>query len=354
MKKLFVFISTLSGAALLAFGLWFYQLLNEPLAIDEAQILEVSQGRSFISLLNQLEREAMITSALPMRLWLRLPGQQGTIRSGEYAIEPGITLPELYQKLQEGQVVTYRLTILEGWTFQQMRKVMAQSEKLQPTTQDWSEEEIMEALGRPDEPAEGWFFPDTYTYHKGMQDLDLLRLAHRRMRTLLDDVWSERQVGLPYDTPYEALIMASIIERETGAPHERRDIAGVFIRRLHKGMRLQTDPTVIYGMGDRYQGRITRADLRRPTPWNTYTNFGLPPTPIALPGEGALRASVDPAEGDTYYFVARGDGTHQFSRTLEEHNRAVQKYQRNRREDYRSWPAAPLEEPAPAAEEEKP
>jgi len=351
MKKLLVFTSTLSIAVLLALGLWFYQLLNEPLAIDDSQILEVSQGRSFISLLNQLEREEIITSALPMRLWIRSFGQSAPIRSGEYRLEPGLTLPELYQKLQDGHVITYRLTFIEGWTFQQLRDAMAQAEKLQHTTQDWSEEQIMEALGRPNKPAEGWFFPDTYTYHKGMQDLDLLRLAYRRMSSLLDEVWAERQVGLPYDTPYEALIMASIIERETGAPHERRDIAGVFTRRLHQGMRLQTDPTVIYGMGDRYQGRITRADLRRPTPWNTYTNFGLPPTPIALPGEGALRASVDPADGDTLYFVAKGDGTHQFSRTLQEHNQAVQKYQRNRQEGYRSWPAAPIEEPTSAEEE---
>ena len=341
MKKIFISALTLGVAVLLALALWLYQQLQEPLALEETQILEVSQGRGFISLLNQLERDGLIASALPMRLWLRISSQNDPIRSGEYEIQPGVNLPQLYQQLQEGQVVTYRLTILEGWTVQQMREVMAQADKLQPTTQNWSEEQIMEAVGMPDQPAEGWFFPDTYTYHKGMQDLDILRLAHRRMRSLLEEVWAERQVGLPYDTPYEALIMASIIERETGAPHERRDIAGVFTRRLHKGMRLQTDPTVIYGMGDRYEGRITRSDLREPTPWNTYTISGLPPTPIALPGEGSLRASVDPAEGDTLYFVAKGDGTHQFSRTLQEHNRAVREYQRNRQEGYRSWPAAP-------------
>lgn len=351
MKKILISAVTLSLAVILALALWLQQQLQEPLAIDEAQLLEISQGRSFISLLNQFERDGLITSALPMRLWMRISSQAAPIRAGEYEIEPGITLPQLYRKLQEGKVVTYRLMILEGWTVNEMRKVMAQAEKLQHTTRDWSEEELMDALGKPGEPAEGWFFPDTYTYHKGMQDLDILRLAHRRMRSLLEEVWAERQVGLPYSTPYEALIMASIVERETGAPHERRDIAGVFTRRLHKGMRLQTDPTVIYGMGDRYQGRITRSDLREPTPWNTYTISGLPPTPIALPGEGALRASVDPADGDTLYFVAKGDGTHQFSQTLQEHNRAVQKYQRNRQEGYRSWPAAPVEDVTPPKEE---
>jgi len=351
MKKILFSALTLGLAVILALALWLYQQLQEPLALEEAQLLEVSQGRSFIGLLHQFEREGLISSALPMRSWLRISSQGEPIHAGEYTIEPGITLPQLYRKLQEGEVITYRLTILEGWTFQQMREVMAQAEKLQSTTRDWSEAEIMEAMGMPGEPAEGWFFPDTYTYHKGMQDLEILRLAHQRMQSLLEEAWAERQVGLPYDTPYEALIMASIVERETGAPHERRDIAGVFTRRLHKGMRLQTDPTVIYGMGDRYNGRITRSDLRKPTPWNTYTISGLPPTPIALPGEESLRASVDPAEGDALYFVAVGDGTHKFSRTLQEHNRAVQEYQHNRQDDYRSWPAAPAEETVSPAEE---
>lgn len=343
MKKILVLGLTLITATGVALAFWLHQQLHQPLALEEPQVLEVSQGRSFISLLNQFERDGWITSTLPMRLWLRLSPPDRPIRSGEYQLEPGIHLLGLHQKMMAGEVITYRLTLLEGWTFRQVRQALASAEKLEPLTQDWSEEKIMEAVGMPDQPAEGWFFPDTYTYHKGMKDLDLLRLANRRMRALLDEVWEERQVGLPYDTAYEALIMASIIERETGAPFERRDIAGVFTRRLHKGMRLQTDPTVIYGMGERYQGRITRSDLREATPWNTYVIFGLPPTPIAMPGEGALRASVDPAEGDTLYFVARGDGTHQFSRTLQEHNRAVREFQRNRREDYRSWPAAPVE-----------
>ncbi len=343
MKKLL--FSSLAVSLLLVLGLlvWLYQELHRPLAYEHEQRLEVASGRSFISLLRQFEQEGWITSSLPMRLKLRFAGEAEPIRAGEYQLQPGLSLLQLYQKLQQGDVITYRITLLEGWTFREVRQALARAEKLQAKTKDWTEEQIMAAVGMPDEAAEGWFFPDTYTYSKGMSDLDLLRLANRRMRQLLDEVWETRQLGLPYAGPYEALIMASIIERETGAPFERRDIAGVFVRRLQKGMRLQTDPTVIYGMGESYQGRITRADLRRPTPWNTYTIPGLPPTPIAMPGEAALRASVDPAEGETLYFVARGDGTHHFSRTLQEHNQAVQRYQRNRREDYRSWPASPVE-----------
>lgn len=340
-KKTLLLLALLTVLSGVAGVYWFYQQIHQPLALQENTLLEVSPGRSFISLLQQLEQQQIIRSALPMRIWLRLNPDQAPIRTGEYRLEPPMTLRQLHLKMQQGDVVTYRVTLLEGWTFREFRQALANTAKLEQATADWTEAQIMEAVGMPDQAAEGWFFPDTYTYHKGMKDLDLLRLANRRMRELLDDVWQNRQDGLPYKTAYEALIMASIIERETGAPHERQDIAGVFVRRLQQGMRLQTDPTVIYGMGERYQGRITRRDLREPTPWNTYTIRGLPPTPIAMPGEAALRASVAPAAGDSLYFVARGDGTHQFSRTLQEHNRAVREFQLNRTENYRSWPAVP-------------
>lgn len=323
---------------------WFNQQLNQPLKLDTARLLEITPGRSFISLLNQLEQEGVIQSSLPTRIWLRLTGDKGVIRTGEYQLEAPITLAQLYKKLQLGEVVTYRVTLVEGSTFSEMRQTLAKAEKLISTTADWSEAKIMAALAMPEQAAEGWFFPDTYTYSKGMQDLDLMRQANTRMQSLLAEVWESRVEGLPYKTPYDVLIMASIVERETGAPQEREDIAGVFVRRLQKGMRLQTDPTVIYGMDKNYQGKITRRNLREPTPWNTYTIHGLPLTPIALPGEAALRASVNPAEGDVLYFVARGDGTHKFSATLAEHNQAVKKYQLKRREDYRSWPAPTSEQ----------
>lgn len=318
---------------------WFYQQLHQPLKLEAPRLLDITPGRSFIGLLNQLEEEGVISSSLPTRIWLRLTGDAGVIRTGEYQLEPPLNLPQLYKKLQLGEVVTYRVTLVEGTTFSDLRQTLAKAKKLTKTSLHWTEAEIMAALGMPDQAAEGWFFPDTYTYSKGMQDLDLMRQANQKMQALVADVWANRVPKLPYKTPYEMLIMASIVERETGAAHEREEIAGVFVRRLQKGMRLQTDPTVIYGMDKNYQGKITRRNLREPTPWNTYVIYGLPLTPIALPGEAALRASVNPAAGNALYFVAKGDGTHQFSASLKEHNQAVRQYQLKRREDYRSWPA---------------
>ncbi len=344
-----VFLLTLLVASAVSY--WFYKQLSQPLRLESSRLLDIAPGRSFISLLNQLEQEGVISSSLPTRVWLRLTGDAGVIRTGEYQLDPPMNLTQLYSKLQAGDLVTYRITLVEGSTFEGMRQTLAAAKKLTKTTTDWSEAEIMAALEMPNQAAEGWFFPDTYTYSKGMQDLDLMRQANRTMQQLLKDVWANRASGLPYKTPYDALIMASIVERETGAPHEREAIAGVFVRRLQKGMRLQTDPTVIYGMDKNYQGKITRRNLREATPWNTYTNYGLPLTPIALPGAAALKASVNPAQGNALYFVAKGDGTHQFSASLEAHNQAVKKYQLQRREDYRSWPAPPTDEPEATREQ---
>lgn len=323
-------------------GGWVYLQLHQTLALEEPKVLEVAKGRSYISLLQQLEQEGIIQHSLAIRAWLRLTGKQGLIHAGEYQLTPSLSLATLYQQLQTGAVITYKLTLVEGTTFKDLRATLAAAPKLIPTTATWTEAAIMQELGWPDQPAEGWFFPDTYTYSKGMQDLDILRLAHTKMRRLLEETWATRAENLPYKSAYEALIMASIIERETGVAYERPDIAGVFVRRLHKGMRLQTDPTVIYGMQDRYTGRITRQDLRTPTPWNTYVINGLPPTPIALPSAEALQASVNPAPGDALFFVAKGDGTHKFSATLSEHNQAVRQYQLQRRADYRSTPPPEL------------
>ena len=232
--------------------------------------------------------------------------------------------------LGSDRVVTYPLTIPEGWTFRQMRALLDGAPKLENRTAGLSDEEVMALLDREDVHPEGWFFPDTYRYHKGVSDLEILRQALTRMEGILEEVWEGRVDDLTIESPYEALIMASLIERETGAPEERREIAGVFKRRMERGMRLQTDPTVIYGMGERYDGRITRADLREATPYNTYVIDGMPPTPIAMPGRASLEAAVDPLPGETLYFVSRGDGTHHFSRTLREHNNAVNRYIRNR------------------------
>ncbi|TDX32289.1 UPF0755 protein [Modicisalibacter xianhensis] len=329
--KLFVTLAILVAA--LAYGAYAYwqSRLDAPVAIAEPTLYEVPRGASYHRIVADLAEQGIIAEAWPYKVLARISQDDlPQLRAGEFMIEPGMSGRELLSLLSSDRVVTYSLTIPEGWTFDDMRGALADAPKLVQSTGDMSNEEVMAELGHPDQHPEGRFFPDTYSYHKGISDLDILHQAYERMQAELNRVWETRDDGLPLDSPYEALIMASLIERETGVDGERREIAGVFVRRLERGMRLQTDPTVIYGMGDEYQGNITRADLRRATPYNTYVIDGLPPTPIALPGRAALEAAVDPAEGDTLYFVAKGDGSHHFSRTLSEHNAAVRRYILNR------------------------
>ncbi|USZ51424.1 endolytic transglycosylase MltG [Halomonas sp. DN3] len=320
-------------AAIGGYGAYHYwqTRLQAPITLDEPMLYEVPPGAGFNRVVDDLEAQGVLADAWAFKLLTRVePERVPSLKVGEYSLEPGMSGMQVLDKLASAEVVTYSVTIPEGWTFQQMRAALAEAEKLAHASADMSDDEIMTALGHEGEHPEGRFFPDTYTYHKGVEDLEILRQANQSMEALLEEVWADRAEDLPIDTPYEALIMASLIERETGAPEERRQIAGVFKRRLERGMRLQTDPTVIYGMGDRFEGNITRADLREATPYNTYVIDGLPPTPIALPGRAALEAAVDPQEGDTLYFVAKGDGTHHFSRTLREHNNAVNRYIRRR------------------------
>ena len=320
-------------AAIGGYGAYHYwqTRLQAPITLDEPMLYEVPPGAGFNRVVDDLEAQGVLADAWAFKLLTRVePERVPSLKVGEYSLEPGMSGMQVLDKLASAEVVTYSVTIPEGWTFQQMRAALAEAEKLAQASAEMSDDEIMTALGHEGEHPEGRFFPDTYTYHKGVEDLEILRQANQSMEALLEEVWADRAEDLPIDTPYEALIMASLIERETGAPEERRQIAGVFKRRLERGMRLQTDPTVIYGMGDRFEGNITRADLREATPYNTYVIDGLPPTPIALPGRAALEAAVDPQEGDTLYFVAKGDGTHHFSRTLREHNNAVNRYIRRR------------------------
>ncbi len=305
--------------------------LDVPLVVSSERLFEVPEGAGYHRVIDKLENEGLINDGWAYRLLTRIkPEAIPSLRPGEYRLEPGMTGPELFEALDTHDVVTYTLTIPEGWTFAKMRDALENADKLDHQLSGVSDEDVMALLGRDGEHPEGRFFPDTYRYHKGVSDTEILRLALNNMDARLDAVWAERDEDITLKTPYEALIMASLIERETGAPEERREIAGVFKRRMQQGMRLQTDPTVIYGMGDAYTGNITRADLRKPTPYNTYVIDGLPPTPIALPGLAALEAAVNPADGDTLYFVSRGDGTHKFSKTLREHNNAVNRYIRNR------------------------
>ena len=246
---------------------------------------------------------------------------------------------------QRGEVVQYSLTLVEGWNFRQVRSALAKHEKIEQTLDGLSDSEVMAKLGHEGVFPEGRFFPDTYRFVRGMTDAQLLEKAYDRLDKVLAQEWEQRDPAVPYATPYQALIMASLVEKETGVPQERGQIAGVFVRRMKIGMPLQTDPTVIYGLGERYTGKLTRAHLREPTPYNTYTIPGLPPTPIAMVGREAIHAALHPADGTSLYFVAKGDGSHTFSDDLDAHNSAVREFQIKRRADYRSSPA-----PAPAAE----
>lgn len=334
----------LLAGLLLAFAGWQQQVaLQRPLAIAEERLIEVPAGATPSGVLNRLEDEGVLDGAFWLRLYWRFNLDGKALHSGEYRLTPGQTGRDLLDLWRRGEVVQYSLTLVEGWSFQQLRAALVSQERLEQTLASLDDAAVMQRLGLEGQHPEGRFFPDTYRYVRGMRDIDLLRQAHERLTRVLDEEWGQRAEGLPYREPYQALIMASLVEKETGVAEEREAIAGLFIRRLRLGMLLQTDPAVIYGLGERYAGNLTRAHLREPTPYNTYLNPGLPPTPIAMVGREAIHAALHPAAGDSLYFVARGDGTHVFSRTLDEHNRAVREFQLKRRGDYRSSPAAPTQ-----------
>lgn len=342
LKKLLLACISVAVLASAGTGLWVWQGLQglkKPVTLEQPLLFDVPRGSSFIDVGGRLEAKGIVSD----RFWLRLFGwlkpEQTQIKAGQYEFLDGMSPRDMLGVMVSGDTKHWFVQFIEGWTFEQMRTALARAERLEKVTGQWTNDQIMAAVGAEGEHPEGRFFPDTYAFTGSESDLDLLQRAFVRMETVLAEEWALRAEGLPYDNPYQALIMASIVERETGAPHERGQVAGVFVRRLQKGMRLQTDPTVIYGMGDSYQGRIGRKDLRTYTPYNTYRIDGLPPTPIALPGREAIHAALHPEDGDTLYFVARGDGTHTFSRTLSEHQKAVREFQLNRREDYRSSPA---------------
>ena len=323
-------------------GLWVWQglgSLSKPVFMTEPVLFDVSSGTAFSGVARQLETRGLVEKSLWVRIYGRLYPDQAKIKAGEYEFTDGMTAEVMLEKMVEGDTKHWSVQFIEGWAFSDMRAALASTERLEKLTAQWSDAQIMEAVGAAGEHPEGRFFPDTYLFTSSESDLDLLQRSFQRMENVLAEEWEGREEGLPYDSAYEALIMASIVERETGAPHERGQVAGVFVRRLQKGMRLQTDPTVIYGMGDKYKGRIGTRDLRTHTPYNTYRINGLPPTPIALPGREAIHASLHPDSGSALYFVARGDGTHKFSDTLAEHQKAVRAFQLNRRSDYRSSPA---------------
>ncbi|KTS71212.1 aminodeoxychorismate lyase [Pseudomonas oryzihabitans] len=329
-----------AGGLLLVLAGWRqHQALIQPLKVDGEQLFEVGKGATPSGSLLRLQKEGVLEGAFWLRQYWNFNLADQTLHSGEYRLTPGMTVQDLFTLWRKGEVVQYNLTLVEGWSFRQVRAALARQPKLEHDTEGLDDAALMKRLGLDGEYPEGRFFPDTYRYVKGQRESELLRQANQRLQAVLDQEWQERDPTVPYKDPYQALIMASLVEKETGVPEERDEIAGVFVRRLAAGMLLQTDPTVIYGMGERYTGRITRADLREPSPYNTYLNPGLPPTPIAMPGREAIHAALHPKDGDSLYFVARGDGSHVFSKDLEAHNQAVREFQLKRRADYRSSPA---------------
>ena len=304
--------------------------LQRPLAVPEPPaLLEVRKGASLSGVAEEMGERGWLSplGQLALRIYGRHTGIAHELQAGDYAVTEGLSARALIHRVAAGRVVYERVTLVEGWTFARALEALQAHDAIESRLDpDQAPERLAAELGLEADHPEGWFYPTTYRFARGSTDRDILQAAHERMRERLAEAWSQRRDDLALEAPYEALILASIIERETGEPGERRKVAGVFNRRLEQGMRLQADPTVIYGLGEDFEGRLRRRDLERDTPYNTYRRDGLPPTPIALPGSAALEAAVDPESGDALYFVSRGDGTHHFSETLEEHNAAVRRY----------------------------
>jgi UPF0755 protein len=331
MRRLFRFLFVLlllAAAGVVGAAYWW---LNQPLLLAADTVeLSIEPGTAPRDIAQGWVRSGVRTSPRLLYEWFRWSGQARRIRAGSYEITAGTTPRTLLDKMVRGDETLATVRLLEGWTFRQLRAELAKAEALKPTTASMSDAELMAALGSPGLAPEGRFHPDTYAYSKGSADLAVLRRAMRAMQQRLDAAWAQRAPDTPLKSADEALILASIVEKETGAENERGRVASVFVNRLRIGMPLQTDPTVIYGLGEAFDGNLRKRDLQTDGPYNTYLRAGLPPTPISMPGKASLLAAVRPDPGRALYFVSRGDGTSEFSETLAEHNRAVNKYQRGR------------------------
>lgn len=325
MRFFFVLIMGLALAVAGAGYLWITQPFE--LAAESVDV-SVEPGMSAREVATTVAQAGVAVNPMLLHVWFRLSGQSRQIRAGSYELDRATTPINLLQKLVRGEEALRSVTLVEGWTFRQVRDALKKAEQLKPDSQSLSPNDIMVQLGKPGVSAEGHFFPDTYTYSKGSSDMAVLKRAMLAMDKRLAAAWAQRDPKSPLATPEQALILASIVEKETGAPADRATISAVFNNRLAIGMRLQTDPTVIYGLGEAFDGNLRKKDLLADTPWNTYTRAGLPPTPIAMPGKSSLIAAVQPAPSKALYFVAKGDGSSHFSTSLDEHNRAVNKYQR--------------------------
>ena len=332
-QRLFLVLAALVlifGPAIYIVHTDYRHFLETPLGVPAGgQLLEVTPGMGIASLAEALQRQpGLLRSGLYLEAYARLNQLAHRLKAGEYAVAPGATPRDLIDQIVAGRVIQHSLTVVEGWTFQQLRQALAEHPKLAQTLRGIADADVMARLGRPGEHPEGRFFPDTYQFPARFSDEAFLKRALAAMDQRLAAAWSRRSPNVPLTDPYQALILASIVEKETALAAERAEVAGVFARRLQRGMPLQTDPTVIYGLGAAFDGNLRKSDLIADTPYNTYVRKGLPPTPIALPGAAALAAAINPAPGDALYFVATGDGGHIFSSTLDAHNRAVRQYQR--------------------------
>lgn len=332
MKKkalgLLVLLMLVSAAA--GYGVWWWVMQRAvPMQAERIDyIIEAGSGPKTIA---RQMREAGISLDENQFVWLaRLTEKDKQLQAGAYEAVQGDTLWTLLERMAQGDMLQTRITLIEGWDYKRIRTVLSENPHVKQTLVGLSDAELLAQLGSEATHPEGLFYPDTYVFVPGTSDYDILRRAYQAQADLLEKMWAERAPDLPLKTPYEALILASIVEKETGHSADRARVAGVFINRLRRGMLLQTDPTVIYGMGATYEGRIRKRDLQTDTPWNTYTRTGLPPTPIATPSKAALQATLHPEQHNFLYFVSRGDGTSEFSRNLSEHNRAVRKYILNR------------------------
>jgi UPF0755 protein len=326
--RIAVVLLTVTAVLVVGAAAMLWRLYEQPLPTrDERVEIRVPAGASARAIAGALREQGVDVNTELFVAVARLTEATKSLRAGRYEILRGMRLPDVINRLRRGETLKERLTIVEGWTFREMRAALAAHPLLRPDSKELTDAEVLRAIGSSEAHPEGLFAPDTYLFEAGSSDLDILRQAYRAQEARLQRAWQARSADLPLKSPYEALILASIVEKETGQHVERARIAAVFINRLRHGMLLQTDPTVIYGLGDRFDGNLRKRDLTTDTPYNTYTRGGLPPTPIALPGPASIEATLNPAPTRALYFVARGDGTSHFSESLAEHNRAVVKYQ---------------------------
>ena len=335
LKKILLIIAAFTLLALALAVYYFSKMdaeMNKSMLLEKPESIVFSRGSSIRTLANQLVDKGLLADKKYFLLWGKVNQQATRLQAGEYLINPGQTLAGLLEDITQGNVIHHNMTLIEGFTFKQLLAAIRKNTVITFVLDNLSDEEIMEKLGHKGEHPEGRFYPDTYHVSRGVTDLDILQRAYKTMQEILQSEWDKREEKLPFKTPYEALIMASIVEKESAIVEERPLIAGLFVNRLRKGMRLQTDPTVIYGIKN-YDGNIRYRDLRKDTPYNTYTRSGLPPTPIAMPGREAIHATLHPDKTKYLYFVAYGDGSgrHQFSKNLKDHEKAVDKYQRKKK-----------------------